>query len=429
MTRSWLPCFLLLTAGLCGGAAEPAETGAVKVERGPFKAALEAEGVFIPAQSAELGFWPLAYVGELRVVEVAPHGAAVKKGDVLLRLDDEKAEDLVREARWALRVSERHIADARSRREEFDEDAEHDLSRAEKDFALARKSLQGYMEVSRPLQKEEQEQNERSHRNGIEDQEDELAQLGKMYKEDELTEETEEIVLKRARRNLEQSRKRLGLVERRYQYGEEYSEPLLREGLANAAREKEKAFRDLKKSRDTARVLADLEIEKLDHGVAAGRKRLEELERDLAAMTLRAPIDGIVIHGGFEEKVNVAPIRKGAPVATNQTILTVAGAPGPLKARFTLKEKDRYRVEGGLRTVIVPEAIPDTRLSGSLEPVSGLPHPDGTWDAHVVFGHEDPRLQPLLKCKVNVVIAEIPDALNVSRATMDARTNRTTSRV
>ena len=120
----------------------------------------------------------------------------------------------------------------------------------------------------------------------------------------------------------------------------------------------------------------------------------------------------------------MAPIRKGAPVASNQTILTVASAPGPLKARFTLKEKDRYRVEGGLRTVIVPEAIPDTRLSGSLEPVSGLPHPDGTWDAHVVFGHEDPRLQPLLKCKVNVVIAEIPDALRVPSAAVFRKDGR-----
>ena len=121
MTRSWLRPFPPLDCGALRRAAEPAETGAVKVERGPFKAALEAEGVFIPAQSAELGFWPLAYVGELRVVEVAPHGAAVKKGDILLRLDAEKAEDLVREARWALRASERQLADARSRREEFDE--------------------------------------------------------------------------------------------------------------------------------------------------------------------------------------------------------------------------------------------------------------------------------------------------------------------
>jgi multidrug resistance efflux pump len=423
MTR-WLSSFSLLTAGLVAGAAEPAAAGTARVERGPFKAVLEAEGVLVPAESADLGFWPLAYSGEIRVVEVAAHGAAVRKGDVLLRIDGEKAEDLVREARWTIRASERQLADARTKRGEFDEEMERDIARAEKDLAFARKALEGHVDVSRPLQKEEQEFSEKSHRYGIEDQEDELAQLGKMYKEDELTEETEEIVLKRAKRNLEQSRKRLEIVERRNRYGDEYSEPLLRETLTNAVRDREKALRDLRRSRETARVLADLEIEKLEHALGAGQKRLGELERDLEAMIFRAPHDGTVLHGGFEEKVAVTPIRKGGVIPANQTVMTVARDTGLLKVRFPLKEKDRYRIEGGFRAVIVPEAIPDARWNGSIEPLNGFPLPDGTWNAHAVFGKEDPRLHPLLKCKVTVVIAEIPSALRVPSAAVFRKDGR-----
>ena len=111
-----------------------------------------------------------AVEGELRVAEARPHGSSVKQGEVVLRLEDDKLKDMVRSAEWALRIAERNAADVKERYAEHEEDTKRDVGRAEKDLALARKSLKGYLEVNRALEKEEYELGERSQRHAIEDQ-------------------------------------------------------------------------------------------------------------------------------------------------------------------------------------------------------------------------------------------------------------------
>jgi HlyD family secretion protein len=410
-------------------ASAPAESaaqsaGAARVSRGPFRVIVEQDGVLVPSQATALGFWPLALEGELRIEEVAAHGARVEENDVILRLRDEKARDAIREARWALRAGESSLAAARARAADEEADAERDLARAEKDLELARSSFQGYVEVDRALDKEEYEASERSYRNNIEDQEDEIAQLGKMYAEDELTEETEEIVLKRAKRGLAETKKRLELLGRRHRYGEEFAEPARREAIENAVKDRERALRDLRRSLATRRELARIELEKLEHAAASTAKKVKELEADLEALTVRAPHGGILVHGSFEEKVAVVPLRKGATAAPNQTLLTVA-RPEALKARFSVKERDRYSLHAGMAAEIAPEALPGKRIAASLEPIGALPQPDGAWNAHAVFGHDDGKLLPLLKCKVRIVAADHASALTVPSKAVFRKDGRT----
>lgn len=403
---------IFLTAPPAFLAAAPAPDECVKVRRGSLRAVLEADGTFVPAEAVEVTVTPRAFKGEFRIAEVAPHGSQVKEGDVVLKIDSEDLESAIKDAGWSLRSSELALADLKLRHAEMEADAERDLSRAEKDLEFATRALHGYLEISRPLTKEEQAQSERNIRHSIADQEEEIAQLGKMYKEDELTEETEEIVLKRAQRNLEETKKRLDFVQRRNRYGEEFTEPPQREALENAVKDKEKALRDLRRARASARKQADIELERKEHDLALARRRAERLGEDLERFTARAPYDGIVIHGAFAEKLAVEPLRKGGAVLANRPLLAIA-RPGALKARFTLKEKDRHRVRGGMSVAIVPEAAPEARLAGSLEPVAGFPLADNTWNAHALFAHEDQRLLPLLKCKVTVVLGEHDNALLV----------------
>jgi multidrug resistance efflux pump len=398
--------------------------GAAKAARGRFRTVVESEGVLVPAQGTALGFWPLELEGELRIEEIAPHGAIVEENQVVLRLRDEKARDAAREARWALRAGESQLAAARARAADEEGDAERDVAKAEKDLELARSSLQGYVEVNRPLDKEEHEASERAYRNNIADQEDEIAQLGKMYAEDELTEETEEIVLKRAKRGLTEAKKRLELIGRRHRYSEEYSEPARREAIENTVKDRERALRDLRRGLETRRALSKIELEKLEHAAGSAAKRVAELEADLERLTIRAPHGGILIHGGFDEKVALSPLRKGGSALPNQTLVTVA-RPEALKARFPVKEKDRYSLHAGMAVEIAPEALPGKRITGSLEPLAALPLQDGAWSAHAIFGHDDGKLLPLLKCKVRIVTADLASALTVPSRAVFRKDGRT----
>ena len=420
-----LTAILTLAAGTASAQSPDAkpDSAAVKVKRAPFRVAYEADGVFVPAQATELSFSPKAYEGEARIAEVAPHGSMVRQGDAILRLEDERARDLLRAAEWTVRASERALADGKARQEDFDSDSERDLARSEKDFALAEKNLKGYIEISRPLEKDEFELGERSYKHNIADQEDELAQLGKMYKEDQLTEETEEIVLKRSKRNLDELKKRLLLFQRRNSYSEEFAEPMQRETLENAVKDKRKGLRDLRRGRETAKILSKIEIEKLENDAHATRQRLERLREDVEHMTFRAPHDGILIHGGFEDRIVVTPLKRNGQVLPNVTLITVA-RPGQLKLRFSIKEKDRYRLEAGMAAVIAPEALADRRFAGSIEPITGFPLADNSWNVHAIFGYADERLQPLLKAKVIITLHDSMDSIAVPVSAVFRRGDR-----
>ncbi len=417
LTRYRLPLNTLLAALLASTAAAQSpearpETPTVKVRHLPFRVVYEADGVFVPAQATELSFSPRALEGELRIAEITPHGAMVRQGEVILRLEDEPAKNVLRAAEWAVRTTERTLVEGKARQEDLDSDSERDLARAETDLAFAEKSLKGYVEVVRPLEKEEFELSERSYKHNIADQEEELAQLGKMYKEDQLTEETEEIVLKRSKRNLEESKTRISLFQQRHRYVEIFSEPVQREMLENAVKDKRKGLRDLRRTRETAKFLSKIELEKLDHDAHAARQRLDRLREDIERMTFRAPHDGLMIHGSFEDRVAVNLLKRNGQAMPNVTLVTVA-RPGQLKVRFSLKEKDRYRIGAGMSAAIVPEALSDFRFMGSVEPVSGFPLPDNSWNTHVIFGHSDDRLQPLLKAKVLITLHDSMDSIVV----------------
>jgi len=432
MSRRFLCLSALWLAGLTasstlGRAADPPPAAAsetYKVDRGPFRAVHESDAVLVPAEFVELAVHPEAYEGELRVVEAVPHGAQVRRGDVILRLDDEKARDLLRTAEWARRTAERTLVDTRARREEFEADSERDIARAEMDLDLAEKSLKGFNEVSRPLDKEEYEAGERSHKYRIEDEEDELAQLGKMYKEDQLTEETEEIVLKRAKRRIDELKKQLTFYVQRHGFAEAFMVPVQSATLENAVKDKRKALREVRRARESAKILGQVEIEKLEAELESADRRAKRLHADLDQLSLKAPYDGVALHCSLTEKVAINPLRPHATVQPHQTLITIATA-GPLKARFSIPAKDRYRLTAGMSSFVLPDAMPDARLAGSLAPVKGFPLADGAWEGYVVFGHDDERLLPLFKAHVVITLCDSPDVLTLPLSAVFRKGDRT----
>ena len=83
------------------------------------------------------------------------------------------------------------------------------LKTAEVAYNRARDDHKYYVEIERPLQEESTKRSLQSSERYLESATEELNQLLKMYKEDDLTEETEEIILKRQRYAVESAEFRL----------------------------------------------------------------------------------------------------------------------------------------------------------------------------------------------------------------------------
>ncbi len=409
---------LFVLAAVPWSAAPPDEAPAMHVvAKAPFKATLERDAVFLPAEYAEIQFWPEGYRDELKVLEVVPPGRSVRTGDVVLRIETRNIDRAIRQGELDLRAAEQRLKDARAELDVLDADLEAELTRAGQDSRHAERRLKNWIEKDKPFGDEDYAMSEQRFRNSINDQEEELRQLGKMYTEDELTEETEEIVLMRSRRDLEQSKKSFDMMQRKRVYAVEEQQPMQLEQLTLDAREKTRNLERVKRTQDSRKVQKRIEAERAAFDLEQKADALEKLKRDRDLFTVRAPRDGILLHGkadSAEEK----KLEKGGSVPMNSTIFTVA-APGKLRARFTIPEASALEARGGMSAALKPVALPDENLKGSLEPLDLLPSSrqgENLWNATAALASADDRLVPGMKAKAEIVLEEIPDAITVPKA-------------
>ncbi len=115
----------------------------------------------------------------------------------------------------------------------------------------------------------------------------------------------------------------------------------------------------------TAARLAELEVLRLDGGIALAEHRLN-------AATLLAPISGVVVSTDLDRRV-------GTPVTRGQTLFEVAD-PAALSASVAVPEGEAQRVRVGARGWLRPASHPGLSLPGTVDGVRPIaePGPAGT---------------------------------------------------
>jgi len=385
-----------------------------KVTKGDLQITLKPDGDFIPAKPVVLKFWPEAYEDTLRIKDIVKNGKVVKKGDVLLRFEKKPLEDLIRNKELDLKAARLKLEDARMVLTMLGVEMELALAAAESKLKWARKNRDGYIQIELPLSEDQHQHNRQSSVDRIQDQKEEIEQLGKMYSEDELTEETEEIVLRRAKRRLDRTIKGLDLSDRRRKHTVETQPPRKLDETELDVRSNEHAVKKFQVTQRNQKELKEIEVRKTDIEVEKQATKLEKLRKDLEESVIYAPSEGIVLHGKADaEEQKMLKVKDSCKPYT--TLLTIA-IPGEVKARCMIAEKDIFRVKPNMSVKVKPVALPDTELSGLLEPLERLPEKDNQWKAIVKLEDSDPRLVPRMKCKVEIVLEEIKDVLLVPKA-------------
>jgi membrane fusion protein (multidrug efflux system) len=145
--------------------------------------------------------------------------------------------------------------------------------------------------------------------------------------------------------------------------------------------------------------------------VALSAESARELERRLAALTLRAPADGIVY--GLPRKV-------GETVAAGQLVASVADRQR-LRVRARVDQPDLPRVALGQRMVVTFDGLPDRRWEGKVLAVpSGVMEAGGRQVGEVLGEISDPHLSlpPNASVNVQIVAGEKHNALAIPRAAL-----------
>jgi RND family efflux transporter MFP subunit len=159
-------------------------------------------------------------------------------------------------------------------------------------------------------------------------------------------------------------------------------------------------------------------------GSGAGRSRLElaeeaarELERRVAALTVKAPIEGIA-YG--------LPRKTGETVAAGQVVASVAD-PAHLRVRARVDQPDLPRVAVGQRLIVTFDGLPDRRWEGKVFAVSaGVREASGREVGEVLGEISDKPLSlpPNASVNVQIVVGEKHGVLTIPRAALFRDGNR-----
>ena len=345
------------------------------------------------------------------------------KGDILVELDLNKIDQAIKDLKIDRSLAELALKQTEDELPVLERSTPLDLAEVERAEKQADENLKKFLEIDRPQSEKMAEFQLKSSKHYVEYAREELKQLQEMYRDKDLTEETEELILRRQRhqveaaefslKNAEIQRDSTLLVElpRREI---KHRDDSLRRDLALT-----KARIELPLALDKKRI--DLQKLRVEHERTG--ERLEKLERDREVMTIRTPAAGIVYFGHFNDgrwsgPAAVAPkLRRGGSLMMEEVLMTIV-EPRPVSIRANVDEKDLDLLSVDLKGKAVPTAFPTLRLPVRVESLSVAPTAPGTFEARVAIDFDvakgnAAKLMPGMACSLTFVSYSKDDALTL----------------
>jgi RND family efflux transporter MFP subunit len=395
---------------------QPSEKSHV-VKRGTLSLEIQADGALAAVDPHEVKLKLRSYAGPLEVVSAATHGATVTNGDALLELD-------AREITWAIEAAEAAVASARANLKKAESDVELGqkgdalaLRISEQNLKNANDSLKWFESVDGPNMLLSAELAARQTKYSVEDQDDELDQLRKMYKTEDLTTATADIVIKRALRRLEVTRENLRMAEGSREKVTQHAHPVTKQRMSNAVEQAQQELAMLKATQEQSRVTRASALTTARVAAAQAQEKLDDHKHDLAMFKWLAPADGTVVYAQLPDALpggENRTLEPGDKVSAGGMVMRLV-ASGKYRVDLPLQEAEAFVVEKGMRATVTPLATPWKSFEATCgQVVGGVKGQEGfKFTVPVTLTEADPRLLPGMKASVRIHGGKIEGALTV----------------
>ncbi len=345
----------------------------------------------------------------LKIREISPEGTKVANGDVIVAFETEDLEQKMREAEQAVELGRLDLQASELDLEQLQRTLSLDQALAEREIRNAQQDFKYFTEVARPNQERTVRRSVENSQHSLEYAQEEYNQLKRMYDEDELTEESEEIVLKRTQRD----------VESRQFYLEQAQLGAARTLDYDLPREMEQKSEELERARlEHERVQVTLPLEREKKKVAVDKSRIDvekqqrelaELADDLTRMTMTAPSAGVLYYGqcvrGAWTGVAGAQrdLQSGQAVPHDKTLVTLVD-PDDLFLRADLTEKQLASIRRGAEGLAHPTAMRDVATDVTVSLVNYVPVATDKFDCQLVLADPIEGLMPGMTCEVRFIV-------------------------
>ena len=280
--------------------AAASHAGEVTVEQRPFSIEKSCAATALPTGDCVLlRLNPKAWT-DFKILQIAEHGRKVAKGDVLIRFDSEDFDKKLEDSRHALDVGTLALAQAELESKNLAETAPNKLEALRRSAATAKEENTYFTQVRRKATEDTAAQSLKKSEQILSNQREELRQLSKMYAADDITEDTEEIILVRQQDAVAAAEFALRMETLNQKRTVEVALPREAKTLADSERDTsitlKKAEIDIPRSVE----LNKLALESLKTANMRAKQDLADLEADRALFEFKAPAEGLFYHGAIE---------------------------------------------------------------------------------------------------------------------------------
>ncbi len=250
----------------------------------------------------------------------------------------------------------------------------------------------------------------------VEDQDDELDQLRKMYKTEDLTTATADIVIKRALRRLEVSKEMLKMQEEKRDKTKTFDYAIVKQRTVDAVAQAQQALTSLKNVQAQAAVTRKSGLATARIASEQAEQKLADLKSDQANFSFKAAEDGMVIYDQLPEAQpgsDKRALKTGDKLTAGQLVMRVV-YPGRSKMDVTLTEAQAFWIDPGMRARVTPTAFPQISYDGTCGPVVGgnrASPPGFGFVVPVTLPQTDARLVPGMKASVKIEAGKVDDVL------------------
>lgn len=364
---------------------DPKATSAVEAHEHPIDVVMEplilrveVEGIVESTETAEL----LADTESWKTLEikkVLPEGTRVEAGQPVIWFEDDEYQTKLKDSELALELSRLSLEQAEIELQMLQKTQAWDEELAERTLRVVKEDFRYFTQVDRPQREKAARFSVKMSEGSLENAQEELQQLEKMYKEDELTEESEEIVLKRARRAVESSEFSLESTQLRTSRTLDVDLPREAEQLADQLRRAELKDMLSKSERETNLKKKMIEFTKSAASLKKQEEELQKLVADGKRLVLRTPVAGILYYGKSQKGKWVSgtggatrELKAGQSVTSSQVLATIVD-PAAIQIRITLAEQNLQHVRAGVAGIALPTIAPDLGLACTVNEVSLIP--------------------------------------------------------
>ncbi|MCE9583567.1 MAG: hypothetical protein K8T20_13860 [Planctomycetes bacterium] len=398
------------------------------VARGPLTVTIDLDGSYDSLDSFEAKFRQDVYAGELAIAKIAAHGAAVKKGEVVLQFDAAPWQKAVAAAENELRAAEANLKAANESCEWGDKQDGLTLANSKDGLMEAEKELEYFNTIDGPQMLKYNELGMKGYEDNVKDQEEEYAQLDKMYKSEELTTDTADIVRNRAKRALDNAHIYLEMRRQSNKKTPEWEYPRRKVAVERAVEQAKVGLAQTESNLSNGKTQREANKVRAQMARDAQVEAFEKLKKDGDKLTITSPIDGWAIYGqlaGGNWSTNddlLKAYKTGEKVGANVVVLTVIPS-GVKIARVAIPEDKALQAKAGLKASVAPLASPDTKAGGTLKDMSPVPS-GGVLAAKIELDAPAVSVTPGMKCKVSISVADLKDVVLVPASAVGAENGK-----